>query len=55
MYLVWFMPKRRTQKFAFVVVKERAVRYYSIKNMPDGKVYYGNNLTDVLICIPHLV
>lgn len=25
MYLVWFMPKHRTQKFAFVVVKERAM------------------------------
>lgn len=52
---VWFMPKCRTEKFAYGVVKERAVHFYSIKNTPYGKIYYANNSIDVLIYIPHLV
>lgn len=49
---VWFMPKCRTQKSAYGVVKERAVHFYSIKNTPYGKNYYANNSIGVLIYIP---
>jgi len=49
------MPKCRTGKSAYHVVKARAVHFYSIKNMPYGKIYYANSSIDVLIYIPHLV